>query len=342
MLNKRGKIVVGIIVLVASVVSLYLLYNIILTLKSGTVISSSQVISNINSSNDYNVYLNDNNFITNEYLPSESSYVSSLVKYIEAKFKYQYIDNKNSVIKYNYNITAKIDSKYNGDSSSDVSHSIWNKTFILKSSEEQTIIDGKFTIDETQNVDLPYYDTLVKLFKEQLNISVESTLDVRMTINIRDGSVQKEHYMSMVIPLDVKSFDILKYKNFSEKEVFDNNSNNSEQKYVLAIIYIILLIVILGCSTHLVLMILNLNKTKYKKEIDKILNNYGNRIINVSSFMDYDNYETVDLLNFEEMLNLADETFEPIVYWEKSVGKESWFSILRNNILYRYIIANKK
>ncbi len=42
------------------------------------------------------------------------------------------------------------------------------------------------------------------------------------------------------------------------------------------------------------------------------------------------------------MLNLADETFEPVVYWEKDEGKESWFSILRNNILYCYIITNKK
>jgi hypothetical protein len=101
--------------------------------------------------------------------------------------------------------------------------------------------------------------------------------------------------MSISIPLDVKSFDILKHKNFSEQEIFNNNSNNSEHKYVLAIIYIILLIVILSSGTYSILMILNLNRTKYKKEIVKILNNYGNRIINVSNFMDYDKYEKIDL-----------------------------------------------
>jgi len=54
--------------------------------------------------------------------------------------------------------------------------------------------------------------------------------------------------------------------------------------------------------------------------------------------------DIVEILDFEELLTLSNETMEPIIYWEKRNrdSKEAWFSVIKDKILYRYIILHKK
>ncbi len=348
MLNKKGKSLIAFLIIIIMWVSLYLIYNIIQVLKYGSSKSSNIVlVSDIKASNDYKVYLNENKFIEEEYLQNDSSYVSLLVKYIETAFKYEYKTDADINIKYNYELSANVVSRFISDNNIRINYPVWNKKIILNQLDTTTSNNGTFKINELINIDLGYYNGLVEEFKQELNIPIESNLDIKLVVKMEErtssGFVNaKEHNMMMTIPLGVKSFDISKDRNFTDNEItYRNGTSTGETKYALAIVYIILMIIIIGSGTKLIFFIMSLNKNKYRIEIDKLLNNYNNRIVTVTNFLDYKKFEIVNLLNFEEMLNLADETFEPIMFWEKKINQEAWFSILRNNILYMYVISNK-
>lgn len=85
-------------------------------------------------------------------------------------------------------------------------------------------------------------------------------------------------------------------------------------------------------------------KNKCLLRVKKILKEYDDRIITVTNFINYSKLDVVKLSSFEELINLYNETYEPIIYWEKSSNRnfEGWFAIVKNRIVYIYIISCSK
>ena len=57
---------------------------------------------------DYKVYLKDNNFFTEEYLPKDKHYISSLISYVDADLKYDFIADDNIDIQYEYYVRGNL------------------------------------------------------------------------------------------------------------------------------------------------------------------------------------------------------------------------------------------
>ncbi len=81
-------------------------------------------------------------------------------------------------------------------------------------------------------------------------------------------------------------------------------------------------------------------KSPYTLEINKILKDYDDRIIEVTNFIKYTNWETVEVKNIKELIELSNEAFEPIFFWERRIDhtKEAWFCILRDSVLYKLVL----
>lgn len=344
--NKNPNISVVIITIIVSILSIFFILNTIRALKyQGSHPKDIAYVSQITDRNDYLVFLKNNDFISNEELDHNLSYITTLVEYIDVIFEYEYQGSSNTDLKYDYYVVGNIISNFTGDIDNPVLKPVWNKEFILVDHQMGSSNDAHFRIYERLKIGVDYYNNLINSFRDKLNISVDSILEIRLIIDINGKFVSykfnQNHYMLTSIPLDVKVFDITTSKNYSEKEtIYGKQKLESEKSYMMAIIYIVLLIVILYIGIFLIRRIINKSKDKYQLTLDKIFKDYNDRIVKVANFA-YTGLKIINVDGFKELLNISNEVYEPIIYWEKKEQKprEAWFSIIRNKILYRYIVT---
>lgn len=344
---ERKKKIVIFFIFLAIIIGFYLLINIINIIRyKGNFPSDIIYMSDVESNINYDVYLKPNSFIKEEYIGNDYSFITSLVEYIKTTFSYKYKGNNDISIDYDYYIEAIIISNHSSDKNN-VTKPLWRKTFMLLDHKTGTSSNSNITIEEVLNIDTDYYDNIVKDFNQTINIPLDSHLDITFTIAIKGQlknkkTLAKEHSLTMTIPLGVKAFDINVVKNFPNHEVeYSKEQPSTSASYMLAIIYIALIVVIIAIVTYLIKKIINRDRNEYEGRVNDILKQYDDRIVTVNTFIRYEKLDIVDLPSFEELLTLSDETLEPIIYWEKTVNKnkESWFSIIRDKVVYRYAIS---
>ena len=78
-------------------------------------------------------------------------------------------------------------------------------------------------------------------------------------------------------------------------------------------------------------------KSRYKKEIEKLFKEYSEILVEVSSPIEFDNFTFIDIKEFDDMIDLEEEYKSPILYYEKVKDYESWFVVIKDNFMYRYI-----
>ena len=81
------------------------------------------------------------------------------------------------------------------------------------------------------------------------------------------------------------------------------------------------------------------NKSEYERNLNKILKNYDDIIVNTSTIIDVNKYKLIEINEFKEILNLSRELLLPIMNYKVS-DKETWFYVIKDDILYRYIISD--
>lgn len=348
MKKAKGKSLILYIILVMLMIYVYIIFNLFNTFRyikgyDGDIMYKDNIFDNLN----YQVYLKPNDFIKSAYIERDNSYITSLIDYIKTTFSYEYIGNSNVNVNYTYNIKATVLSNYIGDDTGKVTKPIWNKGSVIVDNTKGASKDSHIKINKTVDINISNFNDLVTNFRSTLNVPINSSLEVKFTISItgilpNGQQINKEHYLLMSIPLDVKAFDISTYKNFVNQEIiYGKKHKTNETSYVYAVIYILLLIFNTWIGLHLIRMVLNKNKNKAVLEVEKILKEYEERIITVSNFINYDKVEIVDVTSFDELLELSNETLEPIIYWQRKKD-EVWFSIIKNSVLYRYVFYYNK
>ena len=82
-------------------------------------------------------------------------------------------------------------------------------------------------------------------------------------------------------------------------------------------------------------------KNEYTKKLSKILKNYGNIIIEITTPINIEDYEIIEVKDIEEMVDLEEELRIPINFYEHIPNYYGEFTLIHNNIVYRYIIEEK-
>lgn len=345
-MKKKDKYIIIIIVFVTaiiSIVSVFKISKIILDIK-GNPKDIVYTSSNLDKTN-YKVYLKENDFIDKNILDQTQSYITSLVDNIKIKYNYLFKTNKKIDLNYNYHIEANIIGLFNPGTINPVLDLKYN----IKNISENRKVNESNQINEDIIIDLDYYNSIIEKFISELNIPIDASLNIKLIINyigkINDKSLSKEHFINVSIPLGVKAFDIALSHNFEDEEkVYLNNIPDKEKSFVNIIIYILIVSLSLGIGIYLIKKIIYKYKSKFITTIDKILKEYNERIIEVTNFVKYQKWETVDIKNFEELINLSNESFEPIFYFKRKFNHntEAWFCILRDKVLYRFILYKKE
>lgn len=345
-MKQKDKYIIIVIIFVTTIISIVLVFKvfkIFLNIKGNPkdIMYTTSILDNTS----YEVYLKDNNFINDKILNQSNSYITTLVDNIKIKYNYLLKMNKYVDLNYNYHIEANILGLFSPGTLNPVLDLKYN----IKNLSENRKVNESNQISEDIIINLDYYNRIIEEFISNYNIPIDASLNIKLIVNyngkINDKSLSKEHFINVSIPLGVKAFDIGLSHNFEDEEkVYLNDIPDKEKSFVNIIIYIIIISLSLGIGIYFIKKISYKYKSKFITTIDKILKEYDEQIIEVTNFVKYEKWETVDIKNFEELINLSNESFEPIFYFKRKFNRniEAWFCILRDKVLYRFILYKKE
>lgn len=291
----------------------------------------------INQNADYVVYLKPNDFITNQYIEKDQTYITKLVDYIAFNFEYEFHASQKAKISYQYDIIATL---Y-------IDYQTTNQNLLKKDYE---IIKNKYLNLEQENtmkikekINLPYADYYqeVKRFKEEFNLPVKAYLKIEFIVHtniLPEGMkepVTKTSIEQSQIELAESVFTI------SQQSNTQNQSYHIKQNYQNE--YWISFYSILSLSAFVYLVIHIRNNVIVKQNIsriqlDRTLKRYSNIIIELETMVPIDDYKIIKVKNFDELLDVEEEIREPILFYETE--EIAIFTILDHKIAYQYEMKN--
>jgi len=298
---------------------------------------------------DYNVCLVENNIYQDRCLGKNMGYAATLIDYINVQFSYLFNLNENIDLYYEYYIDGIINifDRNNRDVI------LYNRTIKLIENQRVNLSeqDG-FSIAESLKIDYSEYNSIAKVFKEEIGINADGDLTLRLVIQSReineriDTPLEIDSTAELIIPLTEAIINI----NMNYQDI-----NNSDRiyRYEDGVIDLFLLILsianaLMGIISIIIVVILINKKLKiispYIKFLNTLEKKYGNMIINSKTLLKEENYRQIlDVSNFEELVDVADRNAKHIIYTEANVLiedrkiKRSWYAVEVDKKLYRKV-----
>ena len=292
---------------------------------------------------DYSVNLVPNQYIDAQSLGmNETAYVTDLIDNINLNLHYNYNSNEKSTIKYTYDIKGILNGVYTKDGEE---QKIWSKEYILKEPTETTVIDEKFEINENLVLDLKEQNNLVKNFEQEMELSIDAKYNIVIEINtdttIEDENIPNATIETISIDLGKKTTTITGENNkndtqYVSKEV-ETHSETSTVKTVFSIIGLVISLLIFR-YVFTKTTVMNKTRNEFRMELNRILRLCQDKIVQVSSKMEVDTTNVIDVKDFGEIVKVSEELFKPILYWISSRDDEAWFTVMSHGVTYRYIL----
>ena len=292
---------------------------------------------------DYIVLLKDNNFYEQRYLEKNMAYVASLIDNIKINYNYVFEADKKSDIDIEYKIIAKlvIASQYNNNV-------FFEKEYDLTELKKDEINNKKqYIINESILIDYHYYNDLVNKFKSSYAVNTTSNLEVSLQVaeknkNTNSYDLSSHNNTTLVIPLSEQEVSInLQDKNInSQKVVISNAKLIIKNIYYLIgsiILFIILLIYIIFFIKKYILK-MKKKPSDYDKYVSRILRGYDRIIVNVKTAPKLENYNVIKVENFQELIDVRDNTKEPIIYYVIIEHQKCEFFVINDQDLYLLVI----
>ncbi len=345
--NTINKIVVSILLVIAFVAQIAFLSYLLKGIMPKQDKNSSNALMSYSSKGtlDYKVYLKPNDFISSPYLESGETYILNLIKYIKINSSYNFNSSSKTKVNGSNKFVARLKVYYKESTNKESNPEIMKKEKVLN---QKVISFDDVGYSSTNEYDL-YLDDYLKIlkdFQEQIKISVEGYLEVSSETSL-NGEIGGIKYNSsyanvMKIPL---SGSVVRIENENPEDktnyVYENELVKSN-KSVMAFIIIANIICFICICFLLKKLFKFTNRTEYDRTISKILKTYDEIIVNTNNILDVDKYSIIEIPEFKEILNLSRELLLPIMNYEVSKGKETWFYVIKDDVLYRFTVKEKK
>ena len=306
--------VVAIAVLVALSLSFLLVYN--------SVSRTYHIEYTENSSIEYMVQYNENEFFDDEWIGMNHTYISELTNDIFAEFEYDLCTGSSDMsFDYSYSVDVKlmVASKDSGTPFYVVEENIVPKT--RKTAEDTSCVK----IEEIVIVDYDRYNAMAKEFVNTYNLK-QSSSSLIVTLNVEMLSVGKtyetqsknNYSTSLNIPMAVDSFNIHSTSSSPANEVKVleyKDAVNQDIFILLSLIFICLAAIEITILVVFLLLTVNEDIT-YAAKIRKILRAYGSFIQRIDGEFEYEGYQIVPIKTFVEMLGIRDTIQSPVLMSE--------------------------
>ena len=295
---------------------------------------------------DYTVQYADNEFFPDEWLDKDQSYISALVKGMNADFDYK-LNTSSSEMKfdYKYSVSAKmlIASKDKG-----TPYYVIEEVLVPEKSGKIENRDY-LSVKESVAIDFEKYDDIARSFVGTYGLESAASCTLIVTLNVKsecanNGFSQKNNVVystALNVPLATDTFNVhrtsgstegevktLEYVGGANREFFLTLSTGS------GLVAILMLLVLLAF-----LQITKNEDVTYAAKIRKILRSYGSFIQRMDGEFDCDGYQIVNIKTFTEMLGIRDTIQSPVLMSENKDETMTRFFIPTNTkILYVFEI----
>ena len=193
------------------------------------------------------------------------------------------------------------------------------------------------------------YYTEVKKFKEQFGLPIKAYLDVKLITNseidIKNSEkVEKDNsVVNLKMDLNGQVFTVTQdYEPTSKGQAVDE-TNVKKSNIVLLTIGIILFAISAFGILNIIRKIISADRrTDYEVALNRILKNYGDIVAEIVTPTETGNMRVIDVKNFDQLLDIEEEIRMPILFYETVEGEEGEFTIIYDNIVYRYILGGRK
>ena len=300
-----------------------------------------------NTSIDYSVSINENEFIKNEDLESYEMFISETVRSIKMKMSYKYNASEDISVNETHKIFATIYGRYNETPTDpDNNPIIWQRKYVIKDRAAKeypktSLVD----IEEEFDLDWNYYNQEVIKFKENFSLPTTAFLEVKMVVDIfgqsNNYTLNETKEVIANIPLAEQVFSVEKIEEKDENKMVSSKdiiSHQKEQRKLAA--YIILVVISFVLVVITIKQILNCKeKQPFQEEIDQIKHDYDEIVVETKNMVDTTDLNPVTITTFDEMLNLADSLMMPIMLYEER--NLACFYIIKSEMIYVYLRRNK-
>lgn len=347
-IKKRKIKISGVLVLLGIFVGLIGLVYIIVSLPLEKTSTNTLYSYTSRKSSTYNVNLNPNvnYFYDNLIGESGNIYPSSAIQNYNLTLTYLYEGSKLENTEYTYYVTADIIGEFNENNSGNTS--IWEKKFNLTEPKNNRITNQKsFSINEPVTIDYWNYANIVNEFKSAFSMSINAYLRVRLNVEYKTTSIENEfdeitnkEYVELQIPL---SSNVSSVKNNYEPLIENNVTETVFNKPD----YVILGIGLFFMFASIILFIIANNKkvvTKhslYKKNMDKVLKDYGDLIVTVKNRPSIKDLRLMALTNIDDLVDVAEQNKCNIINYEIPKKDESFLLVISGSYVYVYVITEE-
>jgi len=272
-------------------------------------------------------------------------YIASLINYIDTNMNYKITSTDTMDYDYTYYIDAT--TKVYGDPSKTTV--LFEKTNRLL--DEKTIKEqGKDSIEINENIKIDYneFNSLIASFKTSFDL--QSAADVAIVLHVKatakNSSINKSIDIvddsKLVVPLTEQTIDVNITADPANSYKVLKDTRSALLRNIKYMIIALAFFVVALYALYKVLKKLHIlkfhKKTKYKKELDRILKEYDMIIANVEHNIDESNYENLKVSSFDELKDVHDNIGTPILYSEVIKNRKSEFIIVKDNFLYKYVL----
>lgn len=294
---------------------------------------------------NYRVYLKPNEFINAPSLGPGEAYVLDLIDYIQLSSMYNFSSTSKTEVNGTNKLVAKLKVYYKESTDRNNNPEILNKEKTL-AQKEISFDENAYNTSNTYNLKLDEYLKLLKDFQSKIKVSVEGFVEVSSETNLNGkvgGASYNTSYNNVIkIPL---SQSVMKIESENpedvESKVYEGDLVKTN-KTIMGFVIIANIVIFVIICLLLKQLFMFTNKTEYEKVLNKLLKAYDDIIVNTSTILDANNYKVIEIDEFKELLNLSRELLLPIMNYETVKDYETWLYVIKDDILYLYIINNDK
>ena len=311
----------------------------------------SKEVININEKSyiDYKVYLKDNSFYDKPYLDKNMAYVDSLIDKIKIDFDYSLNTSVESNLDIRYRVIAKL-----VIASQNNSNIFYEKEYDLtKLIIDEMVNKKEYTIHRDVVIDYHYYNNLANTFRSDYAVNTSSRLDIALIVdevNKKNSNykLSNSSVTTLSIPLSEQEISInLDDRQINKSQTITKNSKLIVKDILFLVIYITSIIMIIALMIYLIIRVIKIinNRTnklsKYDKYIKRLLIGYDRIIVNVKTAPKKNKYNVIDVENFQELIDVRDNTKEHINYYIIKEHEKCEFFVINDDELYLIVFDAK-
>ena len=341
--SVRRTYLIALLLIIA--MSIFILYRSFNSAGKKNFVKANIYEYNNKYSYNFDVNLAENNYVEKDNVAENNVYITNLMDNIDVNMNYEYKANQTSDIHYSYQIRGFLEATYS-NTKDGKDQKVWQKSYVLVPNKDENVSGDSFKIDEKFNVNFSEVIADLKGFQEELGLTVSAKYTIFLGLTsettVLGKTVTNTYSPDIVFDIGNKTTTISSTTENQERpqivtknvEEFDNMSEMKKNcATVTIIVSVVLILIILIKTTDK-----NNARNEYKLELNKIIKGCGEKLVESKQKIDIEGNSLVEVKEFGEVLKVSEELFKPILYWNNEKEEETWFCVLGDNTVYRFIL----